>query len=235
MKTNYLPKNKKILLYKRVTLFLLGIFILGTLIFSVFDSILLRVVSPIWQGESWIMRTVSKEAGIWRGRERLLEENFSLKEKVQSLEIELASLRTGENSLALLGRSSDEEGIVAGVLTHPPKSPYDILVIDAGVQDGVEIGERVFLPEGPEVGVISDTFTRTAKVKLFSSSGVVTPAVLERHAVSIELEGLGAGNFKIIVPRDTEVQVGDRVLSAYVNSSLLAIIEDVEPKPTHSF
>ena len=49
------------------------------------------------------------------------------------------------------------------------------------------------------------------------------------------LEGAGGGNFKLVLPRETEVEAGDRILSADISSRLLAVVGDVVMKPTDSF
>lgn len=156
-----------------------------------------------------------------------------------SLELEVSALSLyrseAERLLALLGRQAEQGGVAASVLTHPPQSPYDLLVIDAGERDAIAVGSKVFLPEGQELGVVTQVFPSFSRVKLLSTAGEKTPAVLERHEVSVELVGQGGGNFKVVVPRETEVEVGDRILSANLDSSLVAIVAEVNLEPTDSF
>jgi cell shape-determining protein MreC len=135
----------------------------------------------------------------------------------------------------LAGRKPSRETIIAGVLTHPPQTPYDVIIIDAGSNDAIEEGKAVYLPEGPSLGVVSEVSNSNSRVRLFSSSGEKTNAVLERHNVPVELEGLGAGNFRLMLPRDAEVEVGDRILSPDISSRLLAVVGDISRSPTDSF
>lgn len=153
------------------------------------------------------------------------------------LELSALSLASAENErlLALLGRSARQGAITSAVLTYPPQSPYDLLIIDAGTRDGVSAGASVALPEGPELGVVEEVMENFSRVKLFSTSGEKVQAVLERTQTPVELLGTGGGNFKIVVPRDTAVEIGDRVLSARLDAALLAVVEEVSLEATDSF
>jgi len=121
------------------------------------------------------------------------------------------------------------------VLTYPPQTPYDIIIIDAGSNDSLVLGSEVSMPEGPLLGVVSEVFPRRAKVKLFSTNGEETGAVLERNNMPVTLEGTGGGNFRISLPRDIAIERGDRILSRSMSSSLLAVVEEVSVEPTDSF
>jgi len=124
---------------------------------------------------------------------------------------------------------------VASVLTRPPQTPYDVIVIDAGLNESITIGSEVSLPEGPILGVVSEVFSKSAKVKLFSASGEETNAVLERNNVPVILIGIGGGNFRLALPRDIAIEKGDRILSSDIASRPLATVADVSVRPTDSF
>ena len=125
--------------------------------------------------------------------------------------------------------------VVAAVLTHPPQTPYDVIIIDAGSDESIILGSQVHLPEGPVLGVVSEVFPRRARVRLFSAAGEETNAVLERNNIPVVLVGTGGGNFKMILPRDIAVEKGDRILTANITSRLLAVVEEVSIQSTDSF
>ena len=236
---NYLPKNRQKSHYSKRIFLLVVLFLAGGLVFTLLDGVLVSALSPIWQVENAGTRVVKNAFENWHSRQALIRENTTLKEKLASAEVELSALYASQGQertlLELLGRAVPQAGVVASILTYPPQSSYDILVIDAGSRDQVTAGARVFLPEGPELGVVSEVFPSSAKVKLFSTDKEKTNAVLERHNVPVILDGVGAGNFKIIMPRDTEVEIGDRILSAHLAPSLLAVVEDIKVEPTDAF
>ena len=236
---NYLPKNRLKYPHLKRTFALIAIFVFGAVIFSLFDGAIISIVTPAWKVENVITRGLRNSVTFFNSQKALIAENARLGEKVSSLEIELTSLsirQTQENVLStLLGREHELGKVLAAVLTHPPQTPYDFLVIDAGGNQSITLGGEVSLPEGPILGRVSEVFSRSAKVKLFSASGEETSAVLERNNVPVTLLGTGGGNFKVILPRDVAVENGDKILSANINSQLLAVVGEVNVQSTDSF
>lgn len=229
MKTIYLQKNKpRRYLLKQVSILIL-LFFLSGVVFSLMDRFIISTLSMVWKGENKIISLVRKSSVFLTRQSDLAEENISLRDKLLFLELQLTSLSKNETPV-----ESFQE-IAAAVLTRPPQVPYDVILVDAGIDDGVSIDASVTLPEGPILGKVSEVYASNAKVTLFSSSGMETNAVLERHNVPIVLLGMGGGNFKINLPRMTEVKVGDRILSPNLVPRLLAIVREINFKPTDSF
>ena len=218
---------------------LVAIFIAGSIIFSLIDTAVIAAIAPLWRTEHAVTRVFKRTFEYWRSKQGLIEENISLRERLMRLELEHASLNltlSQTQSLEeLLGRTNKTEGMVAGVLTRPPQSPYDLIVIDAGSREGVLAHLTVSLLEGPVIGKVAEVSDSSAKVRLFSSSGEEVDAVLERHNIPVTLEGRGGGSFRVRVPRETEVVVGDRILSSDTTFSLMAVVEDIHMEPTDSF
>ena len=236
---NYLPRSRQKALYPRSVAFLVGLFLIGAVIFSFFNNFIIKVISPLWRAENGFSRGLGKSVDFFHTRATLTEENVRLRERITSLEGELSTLALIKDNQAsllnLLGREATQTGITASILTHPPQSPYDLIIVDVGSDDYVVENARVALPEGPEIGTVSQVFPSFSRVKLFSTPGEKTQAILERHEVPVELIGAGGGNFKIVVPRDTQVEVGDRILSASLKATLLAVVGEVNLEPTDSF
>ncbi|MEX2014151.1 MAG: rod shape-determining protein MreC [Parcubacteria group bacterium] len=239
MKVNYLPKNRSRNPNSRRIVILVGIFILGAVAFPFLDGVIISIVSPVWKAENAVSRSLKKSFDLFGSQKALVEENASLREKILSLEAEAAALSGGraevEALLRLLGRKSAPSMVAAAVLTRPPQTPYDVIVIDAGANESIAIGSKVSLPEGPLVGLVSELFRESAKVQLFSADGQETNAVLERNNVPVILVGTGGGNFRMELPRETRVERGDRVLSLGLDSRHLATVGEISLKPTDSF
>lgn len=142
---------------------------------------------------------------------------------------------SGENVTPIIDRQTESGLVVATVLTYPPQTPYDVIIIDAGSNESITIGSQVLLPEGPILGIVSEVFPKSAKVKLFSANGEETNAVLERNNVPVTLVGVGGGNFRLAVPRDIAIEKGDRILSPDITARLLATVGEVSVRPTDSF
>ena len=239
MKMNYLPKNNKYSSQSKKIIFLTGVFLLSALFFSLFDNFIIKLISPIWKAENYFSRSIGRIGESIKTRRFLARENLDLREKVASLEIEIRALRllveSDQKLFEMLGRTKEGGGIMTSVLTHPPQSPYDLVVIDAGENNGIISGDLAYLPEGPILGRVIDVNSSFSKIKFFTSAGEKTDAVLERNNLPVVLEGMGAGNFRIEVPRDVEVNLGDRIISSDIRGSLMAVVGDVLVEPTASF
>lgn len=213
--------------------------VLGALLFSVLDTAIISTLSPVWRAENIITNNLRDKLASLRSKESLVRENSALKEQLSSLEIKLSLLAGQSNKenelLALLGRRPEGTNVAAGVLIHPPQTPYDMIIIDAGSKESIQAGAKVLLPEGPIIGEILEVFPNSARAVLYSASGEENAAVLERNNVPVTLKGIGSGNFKIKLPRDVGVEIGDRILSPDLDSSLFAVVEDIEIKSTDSF
>ena len=239
MKVNYQPRNRSRYQYFRKILILLVIFIFGAFIFSFFDAIVIAVVSPVWKVDNAITRSLKNGITFFNSQKALTEENIMLKEKLSSLQIEILSLSNDKSQkdilLELLGRRQNSEMLIATVLTRPPQTPYDVIIIDVGSDNSLVIGSEVFLPEGPVIGSVSEVFSKKARVELFSSANKETNAILERNNIPVTLVGAGAGNFKLILPRNIAVESGDRILSTDISLHLMAVVGEISIRSTDSF
>lgn len=239
MKVNYLPKNRfRHPHFKRI-LVLVAIFVSGAVVFSFFDTAIISLISPVWRAENVVIRNLHNGLALFYSQQSLVAENAMLKEKLYTLETEMLALSMGRTQedvlLELLGRKGKSAVVVAAVLTRPPQTPYDVIIIDAGSKESIAVGSQVSLPEGPILGIVSEVFPQSAKVKLFSTSGEEISATLERNSVPVTLIGTGGGNFRLTLPRDMAVERGDRILSPDIASHLLAVVGEVSVEPTDSF
>jgi cell shape-determining protein MreC len=125
--------------------------------------------------------------------------------------------------------------VLAAVLTKPPQSMYDTLVLDAGENLGIVVGGQVTLSDAATLGVIDEVFGRTSRAKLFSSVDTETPAVIDRTDLSVTLIGRGAGNFEIRLPQEVDIMKGDVIRLPGMTPSVVATVVEVESNPTNSF
>jgi len=124
---------------------------------------------------------------------------------------------------------------LANILSKPNQSIYDTLLIDVGAKQGLQIGDIVFALGNVPIGRISDIFSNSSKVVLFSNAGEKTQAIVSGQLASpnqdgdvfMELIGRGGGNFEMILPRDFTLQKGDQVVMPGLNSSVLAIVQTI--------
>lgn len=209
---------------------------LGMLIFTPARLALLALVSPLWKGENAVARGFRNFGGMLRDKDTLVRENIALKERLSSFETFETSYRALESSrddlLARFGRIDAPKSIAASVLVHPPFTPYDVLIIDAGSVEGVKSDDKVSLPEGGALGQVKEVDDHQSRVALYSGTGVETSAILERGNINVMLVGQGGGTFKIFLPRDTAVLPGDRILLPGVRAELVGVVSEVTLEPT---
>ncbi|MDB5194159.1 MAG: Rod shape-determining protein MreC [Parcubacteria group bacterium] len=241
MKTNFLPKNsfrRKPRSRSREVLVVASVFVVGAFFFSYFGGYVSNVVGPLWHSNAFLSRGLTNLTASLRSKDALITENTNLKDQLASDEELIVSLRTiaasRDDLLSSFGRNA-ASGISANVLVHPPETPYDILVIDAGENLGVKLLSEVSTPEGSSIGSISDIFSKTARVKLYSTAGERTDAVLERGQVPVTLTGRGGGNLEFTLPRTIDVEIGDRIVTSTIDTALLGVVGSVDVTPTDSF
>lgn len=150
----------------------------------------------------------------------VFESKAALEQEIEQLRMENARLTTESQTLAarvsdltkLLGsRTEHGSGILAGIIARPPISPYDVLVVDAGTEEGVESGKLVFGAGGMPVGTVASASGQNARVLLFSAPGRETGAWVGDTRVPVTLIGKGSGAMVAQVARDAEIIVGAQV------------------------
>ncbi len=125
--------------------------------------------------------------------------------------------------------------ILSAILAKPNQSPYDTLVIDAGTEQKVKAGARVFALGNVPIGRVAEVYPNSAKVILFSNPGEKTEVVISGKNLFMELVGRGGGNFEMIIPTDITVQVADQVTLPGINPLIVAIVGKIISDPRDPF
>lgn len=131
----------------------------------------------------------------------LMSENAALLKKDEQLQ---------GQSPTLLGRIS------AGVVSRPPQSPYDTLLVGAGDIDGVKVGMGAFAAHedsntGIPLGIVTNVTARHARIVLLSSPQMSVNGWVGERNIPVTLRGTGAGTFSASVSRGASVAAGDIV------------------------
>ncbi len=163
-----------------------------------------RVAAPLMQARYGSVQSDAVKAD----RDALYQENLDLKARLG---------RPGVAPARLLG----------AVLMRPPGTPYDTLVIDVGTAEGVTVGEYVSAGGTALIGVVSESYTHAARVKLFSAPGERHDALLHGN-VPLKIEGQGGGSMVAQAPSGTIVAVGDTALIPGIASGVAATVSRVE-------
>jgi cell shape-determining protein MreC len=135
---------------------------------------------------------------------------------------------------ARLGRDANLSTILAGVLLHPPATPYDTLVVDAGLAEGVAQGDLVSAGGTTVIGTVTELYQHTSRITLFSAPGQ-TYQVLLRASIPVEMQGQGGGSLVGQVPAGTPVSMGDALLFPGIASQFAGSVSSVQIKEGQSF
>ena len=174
-----------------------------------------------------------------RSKRTLVAENESLNAQLaeQAARMSEYDLLVRENMdlKALLGRSDKMRFTLATVLSKPPRSAYDTLLIDGGEKVGLTQGQSVYANGTTPIGVIDHTTNTTALVRLFSTSGEHFAGRLEPSHLDVDVLGRGGGNFYVTVPHDVVVDSASVIVSKDIHSHIVARFQKIVSDPRDPF
>lgn len=161
----------------------------------------------------------------------LKNENLILKTKILKLD---AFEKENKDLLAILGREIKKDFIAASVIFKPPLSDFDTFIIDAGKNHGVLSGMKVFI-NNIMLGEVFESYDTLSKVKLYSYNGSEISVFLGSPEISAVALGKGGENFEVILPKDTEIKTGDKVLIPGTDIFILGEISKIEREENDPF
>ncbi len=85
------------------------------------------------------------------------------------------------------------------------------------------------------VGVITEVFSNTSRVTLYSSSAQKNDVLIGQKNIPGVAEGLGGGGFRIKLPQNAGAEVGDTVTIAHFSPIVLGSIATVDGAPGDAF
>lgn len=221
----------------------LGIF----LIFPIFSHSARKIITqpfllisrPFFKISESLNQWWEKNIAFFKNKTALEEENLKLKEKISELELKVllfSSLEKENEELKSLfsqfPSQKEKKYILAAIISRPPQSPYDILIVDAGTNNGVEKGMMAVAFDNVLLGYLIDVFPKTSKIKLISFPGeetnVMIESALKESKISAISIGRGGGNLEIKIPSSIEIHSGDRVMTMGTYSLMLGVVEKTE-------
>lgn len=230
-------QSKKKKFFWLILIVLVLFFYSKVIVFS--QEVFKALAYPIWVAETTLDEKTLNPFGFLVSKKKLLLENEQLIQDINEAEMMLADrnllLKENIELKEIMGRREDDNLILASVLSKPNNSLYDSFVIDAGKDFNLSIGDKVFAFGNILIGEISEVDGTTSKVKLYSSPGEQISVLVGLFNVEGTAVGRGAGNFEIILPRDTDIGLGEPVSIAGMRSSVLGSIEYVTENPIDSF
>lgn len=207
------------------------------LIRLVAPNIFLHLTTPLLQSGAAVAASshtffsqFGERAELTRKYEQLQEENAALGSENEALIQKIASLES------LLGPSGGthlaQANSIAGVLSRPPETPYDTLIVDKGTKAGVRVGQEAFGSGHVPIGVVSAVTSDFARVTLFSAPGMSVSARLGIHELPFTLTGAGGGALTGVVTRSTQFAVGDTVFVDGPGAEPVGKVVRIDDDPT---
>lgn len=212
-----------------VALFGLGQFFAG----GALGRIALSAGGPFASAYTGLVDGVSFTTAVIKSRSNLVLENRRLRQEIEKNTSEQNRFETLEEEYKTLleayGRRPITGSVVlANVISKPPQSPYDVLIVDVGENVGIDVGAEVYGLGGIPIGLVHETVSGTSRVVLFSSVGEEHQATLNRTGATITLKGVGGGNIEAQAAQDLDVRVGDTVSLPVFGGAVVAEVVDIE-------
>ncbi|MEK7180394.1 MAG: rod shape-determining protein MreC [Patescibacteria group bacterium] len=241
---NYLLKSKRTPAPRRKQFLIsFGIFTIVISLFFLFPSFFSGTFSyaahTVWSVEQTVLSQSEGLIAFFASRTQLLKDNQSLKDAlydVSSTHTANTVLRAENARLRGILEKVPEgrESILASVLVRPPRTPFDILIVDAGFNHGIK-KDSIVTSAGVLLGRVLEVQNSTSQVLLFSTPKTNIDAVISRTGESVHLEGSGGGNFVLVLPRSFDIVVGDILVSPTGDTLIIGEVMHINSDPSSSF
>lgn len=234
----------------KVKIFSVLAIILAFLVFPSFfqrptAGIFVPVLTPLFNLNSYIGDKMENITLLIKDKKNLEKKNEELKKIKENLEEKFFSwnLLRQENEelkaiLLRIKNNKEKNNILASIISRPPISPYDILLIDVGSEDGLKEGMNVFAGEDIFVGKVAEVFLKNSKVKMVSYPEEKIEAILHLNdsqaQISVMTKGKGGGSMEIDLSDSIEVKTGDLITTPGVFLFILGMVEKIEREESES-
>src|SRR3989344_229406 len=158
-------KQKKVWGIVAAIVLLFVLFFFKTSVFyglSYISHTMFRPVLVLGNGAGNNLKSLSS---LFYSKKSLLTENENLKRELAEMSAKMANYNSlfSENILlkeafGRVGLENQANMVLAGILSKPNKSLYDTLLIDAGTDEGLQIGNRVFALGNVPIGRVAEVF-----------------------------------------------------------------------------
>ncbi len=236
---NYLlDRKKKKNKYPKIILglvILLFVIYFQANIFSGLGKMVHTIFRPVLVVGNNVKEKFSNDSSVFLSKKSLMIENENLKSQLVEKEASLVNyngiVEDNAKLKEILDRKNEASNMILGaILSKPNSSPYDTLIIDAGTEQGVAVGDKVFALGNVPIGRVAEVYARTSKVILFSNPGEKTEVAVGGTDVFMQMVGRGGGNFEMNLPRDLTLTKGAEAhlpgITPYVVGTVATIISD---------
>lgn len=197
------------------------------------------VVAPgIWKSDGTAIEVKDSFWAVFRTKQSLVEENSYLLSELSRMQAQVLDRNLLAEKVAkldeALGRAHGDNRVVAEVIAGPRQAAYDTLIIDAGREQGVTVGDEVVYAGSGLVGTVVEVFDSLSKIKLYSTPEEDHLVLAGEDRLPVVAVGRGMGNFTAKVPQGSGLKIGDNIISLE-GGFILGTVSFVEEKPAEPF
>lgn len=186
---------------------------------------------PIYSIKHYFEESSGTIPVFYRSRIELENEIKSLQQEVAEQQGHAATLAyvMEENSeLRGMLSASTSPRILAGVVSQPPHTPYDTMIIDRGSLHGIQKDAPVFFGSDQAIGYVQNVFDTKAQVTLFSSSGVKSSVYILGSNIFTTAYGEGGGVIRLSVPQGINIKKDSVVILPSLERGVLGTIDVIQ-------
>lgn len=233
----YLNSGRKKNKFKKVIIILLIviIFVLINLIPILFPQSLFSFTKgPIAYSQNLTSTVFKNIQTLFLSKKELIKENESLRNGIIERDVQILQdmVRFEEYDYLEEEIQKSPTGHNFRVLSRPPFSPYDTLILKNKKDFDIQKDTEVYA-QGALIGTVSDVENNVSTVTLFSSAGKINNVRINNF--DTEAKGMGSGRYEITVPKDIEIKEGWPITMPFYNNALMGAVIYVESHNSDAF
>lgn len=178
---------------------------------SFFPSLPTLLATPGWKLGAAASDATHSVMSLFQNTDLVMVEKERFEAENQILNNENRALRAELEDTAHLsgGGVLSSHRVLAPVLSRPPLSPYDTLIVSLENGSSVAVGAFVYGPGSVPLGKVTQSTRGVARVLLYSSPSEKTEGWIGEKRLPVTLMGESAGSFSATLARESGVAVGD--------------------------
>ena len=200
--------------------------------FTDFKTMVGDFISPMQGGINKVGKFISDKTDLLTSKEKLLEENKQLKEKIDALNYDNKILASENSNLdnyrelyKLDQQYPDYPKVVATVIGRDGNNWFNLFTIDKGRDDGVDVDMNVITGNGL-VGIVSEAGRHYAKVRSIIDDKSNVSAMFEKTGETCNVKGNMKSIYKgfidiTMISNNAEAKDGDSVVTSRISDKFL--------------
>ena len=193
------------------------------------------VFNPIVRFETWFYESGGTLPNYFKDRSKLTDEIEALKRQyIDEIGTTNTIVRLEDENTALRKLLSNDGSarIAASVIGRPTVTPYDVLILDKGRENGVVQFAPVYIGVDQAIGYVAEVYKNTSVVTLATTPGFESTVYILGPNIYTTARGIGGGVLQVSVPQGIPLKVKDIVLVPSFDAGIYGSIDVVNSVAT---